>query len=177
MKEIGKQNSEQRQFGQRGEWYVVVQFILLAAALLAPLLPWPLLQTQPWLTAVQVTGLLLLMLGIGLVNAGLLSLGWNNLTALPYPRQEAQLVEQGAYRWVRHPIYSGIIVATLGWGLLVNNVTAVAMAALLFFFFDRKSRREEEWLRQKYPGYGAYQERVGRLAPGLGKAKDGPERR
>jgi protein-S-isoprenylcysteine O-methyltransferase Ste14 len=172
MKQISKQESEprlERRFGERGEWYVVVQFILLGSAVLAPLYAWPLAQSQPWLTAVQLVGLLFLMLGIGIVNAGLLSLGLNNLTALPYPRRRAQLVEQGAYRWVRHPIYTGIIVGALGWGLLMNSLPGVLVAVVLYIFFDRKSRQEEQWLRQKYPGYAAYQQQVGRLLPGLGK--------
>jgi protein-S-isoprenylcysteine O-methyltransferase Ste14 len=164
-----RQTAESRRFGARGEWYVVFQFVLLGIIILAPLVPWPLMAVTAgvWLRLMQVGGLILLLAGAGVANAGLLSLGWRNLTALPYPRQESELVETGAYRWVRHPTYSGIILGALGWSLLVNNILALGLTAVLIFFFDVKSRQEEVWLRQRYRAYAAYQKRVAKLIPWL----------
>jgi protein-S-isoprenylcysteine O-methyltransferase Ste14 len=164
-----RQKPEKRRFGARGEWYVLFQFILLAMIVLAPLVPWRLLPATGgvWLRALQLVGLLFLLAGVGVANAGLLSLGWRNLTALPYPRADAELVQAGAYRWVRHPIYSGVVLGALGWSLLVNNVLALALTAVLFFFFDLKSRQEEVWLRQRYPAYADYQKQVPKLIPWL----------
>lgn len=164
-----RQTEDKRGFGARGEWYVLLQFVLLGMITLAPLVPWHLVRTPGGLglRAVQVAGLVLLLAGVGIVNAGLLSLGWRNLTALPYPRQEADLVESGAYRWVRHPIYSGVILGALGWSLLVNNALALAFTAVLILLLDFKTRQEEAWLRQKYPAYADYQQRVSKLIPWL----------
>lgn len=72
--------------GTRGEWYVVVQFALFAAIALSSRL-WP---TQPAWPAVvtqvaAVVGLALMVSGAALAVWGLLALGRNNLTALPYP--------------------------------------------------------------------------------------------
>ena len=39
------------------------------------------------------------------------------------------------------------------------------LPVLLFIFFDLKSRREEQWLREAYPDYPAYQKRVKKLIP------------
>jgi protein-S-isoprenylcysteine O-methyltransferase Ste14 len=164
-----RQTADNKAFGTRGEWYVVFQFILLAMIVLAPLAPWRLLPVTEglWLRAMQVVGLLLLLAGVGVANAGLISLGWRNLTALPYPRPGAELVVSGAYRWVRHPIYSGVILGAIGWSLMVNNILALALTAVLIFFLDLKSRQEEVWLRQRYPAYADYQERVPKLIPWL----------
>jgi len=66
---------------------------------------------------------------------------------------------------VRHPIYSGIILGSFGWGLLNNSLLTLLLALILFIFFDIKSRREEQWLSEKYVNYSTYQARVRKLIP------------
>ena len=99
-----------------------------------------------------------------LALAGLFKLG-RNLTAVPHPKDDAIFVAEGAYRIVRHPIYSGIILAACGWGFLMNNILVLMMAVVLFLFFDIKTRREERWLSERYSEYPAYQQRVHKLIP------------
>jgi protein-S-isoprenylcysteine O-methyltransferase Ste14 len=152
-------------WGQRGEWYVVIQFLLFILIFLVPLVipklvEWP----EPWDVIGLGLGIILLGLGGLLAMAGVLSLG-QNLTAVPYPKEKATLVESGAYRYVRHPIYSGILVGSLGWGLLTNSLLALLFTLVLFLLFDVKSRREEQWLAEKYANYTAYQARVRKLIP------------
>jgi protein-S-isoprenylcysteine O-methyltransferase Ste14 len=110
----------------------------------------------------------LILGGLGgvLILAGLFSLG-SNLTAVPRPKEDANMVEHGAYRWVRHPIYSGIILGAFGLSLLRGGWLGLLYALILFIFFDLKTRREEDWLREKYDGYAAYQKRVCKLIPFL----------
>ncbi len=153
--------------GQNGEWYVVIQVILFGLVAFAPAsLPgWP-AWIGSWRTITIVMGLVLGGLGGLLVLAGLISLG-RNLTAVPRPKDDAHMVEHGAYRWVRHPIYSGIILGAFGLGLLRGGWLGLLYALILFIFFDLKSRREEGWLREKYQNYPAYQQRVRKLIPFL----------
>ena len=151
--------------GERGEWYVVLQFILFAIIFAAPFLTsqysgW----SDPWSTIGRVLGILFMALGGLLALAGLGSLG-RNLAAVPHPKEDASLVEQGAYKIVRHPIYSGIILGAFGWALIMNSVVTILLAAILFLFFDVKSRREEKWLCLKFSNYAAYQQRVRKLLP------------
>ena len=151
--------------GERGEWYVVLQFILFGLIFAAPFLTrqwsgWP----DPWDTIGRVLGFLLIGSGGVLALAGLASLG-RNLAAVPHPKDDATLVEHGAYKIVRHPIYSGIILGAFGWGLLMNSFLTLLLALVLFIFFDIKSRREEKWLSSKFNNYGAYQQRVRKLVP------------
>jgi protein-S-isoprenylcysteine O-methyltransferase Ste14 len=151
--------------GERGEWYVVLQFVLFAIIFAAPFLTqqwsgW----SEPWDTIGRVLGILLMGIGGVLILGGLASLG-RNLAAVPHPKEDASLVEQGAYKIVRHPIYSGIILGSFGWALLMNSVLTLLLAAILFLFFDIKSRREEQWLSDKFNDYAAYQQRVRKLLP------------
>jgi protein-S-isoprenylcysteine O-methyltransferase Ste14 len=151
--------------GSRGEWYVIVQFALLGLIALAPL--WPggrLVPARPAALALRGLGLLLGGLGLLLVLAGVATLG-RNLSALPHPKQDAELVESGVYRWVRHPIYSGLVFGSFGWGLLALSWLALLLALALFFVLDAKARREERFLVAKFPAYHSYQRRVHKLIP------------
>ena len=158
---------EPESWGDRGEWYVVIQVILFAIIFLIPFVgpdfdSWP----RPWTTLGVLLGILLGLTGMILAFAGLFRLG-NNLTAVPHPKENATFVESGAYRLVRHPIYSGIIMAAFGWGFFMNNLLVLILAALLFLFFDIKTRREERWLCAKFGEYSEYQLRVRKLIPFL----------
>ena len=85
-------------------------------------------------------------------TGGVLALG-RNLTPFPKPIEGGTLVTSGVYGIVRHPIYTGLILGTLGWGVFRSSLLGIALAVLLFVFFDLKSRREERWLAEAYPGY------------------------
>jgi len=150
--------------GPRGEGWVVIQFVLLPLIGLAGLVG------PAWSGAIRnvtdVLGAALLLTGIGLGTWGLVALR-TALTPLPRPRDGAQLVETGAYRLVRHPIYGGLIIAALGYGLAMASPAAIVGALVLLGFFRLKSAREEVWLMAVYPGYGAYRANTPRLLPFL----------
>ena len=78
-----------------------------------------------------------------------------------------RLVEDGVFGLVRHPMYGGLVIAALGWGLVMASPTALAGALVLGVFFDLKSRREEAWLAEQFAGYAAYRRRTRRLIPWL----------
>lgn len=151
--------------GTRGEWYVVAQ---VGIFLLVGFGPRELLGVTAWgrpLSLITlVIGLALGGLGGLLGLAGLFYLG-ANLTPLPHPKDDATLVESGAYALVRHPIYSGLILVAFGWALIVASPLTLLYALILFIFFDLKSRREERWLLRKFERYADYQKRVRKLIP------------
>lgn len=149
--------------GPRGEGWVALQGVLLVAIGVGGLVETPLPADGPWLASVA--GLLLLAIGGVLALLGVRQLG-NALTALPHPREGGDLVETGVYRLARHPIYGGLVIAALGYGLLMHAlITAVAGPIALLVFFRLKSTREEVWLEGRYPGYPAYRSRTRRMLP------------
>lgn len=150
--------------GPRGEGWVIVQFLLLPAVALAGLVD-PLAPEGPPSIAL-IAGLALMGCGALLLGRGLLDLG-RNLTPVPYPRDDAQLVVSGVYAHVRHPMYGGLILTAFGWGLTVASPLALGLSVVLALFFGLKSRREEAWLSERYAGYAAYTERTRRFLPYL----------
>jgi len=151
--------------GERGEWYVVVQVLLFALIAVGPR-TWPGAPTwpEPWATVATWVGVALMLLGAPLTAGGLLRLG-PSLTALPYPTENARLVESGPYAIVRHPIYSGLVFGAFGWALFVHGWLTLVWAAALTVLFHLKSRREEQWLCERFPEYAQYQQRVKKLVP------------
>ena len=90
------------------------------------------------------------VVGLLVVAWGAAALG-SNLTPFPRPRASATLVDTGAYRYVRHPIYSGLVLAAVGWSLATASPLALVPTVLLGLLFDAKSRREEAWLTERLP--------------------------
>ncbi len=149
--------------GPRGEGWVLIQGVLLVAIGLGGLTETPF--SPEVLTPASVVGLLLLALGGLMALLGVRQLG-SALTALPHPRDGGDLVETGVYRFVRHPIYGGLVIAALGYGLAMHApVTGIAGSVVLLAFFRLKSAREEVWLEARYPGYAAYRARTRRILP------------
>ncbi len=145
--------------GQRGEGWVAIQIFLFALILLAPEI-----QTFSFPFELRVLGILILCSGGIVGTLGIFRLG-ENLSPFPKPKEGGYLVTSGIYGLVRHPIYSGLILGTLGWSLLTDTLLGVGLALVVFIFFDLKSRREERWLSQTYPDYPAYQKQVRKLIP------------
>jgi protein-S-isoprenylcysteine O-methyltransferase Ste14 len=150
--------------GTRGEWYVVIQVILMALVFFGPRGShgWRFLPTMFGTGA----GLFLFISGLTLLLASIPKHG-KNLTPAPHPTKNATLIQTGPYRIVRHPMYSGGIFVSFGFALLVHSWLTVVYAVLLTLFADIKSRREERWLVEKFPEYPAYQKRVKKLVPGV----------
>lgn len=76
-------------------------------------------------------------------------------------------MEHGPYRVVRHPIYSSILVGLLG-VCIAGSLWALLPLAILIAWWLGKASVEERFLRERYPGYADYCERVRhRLIPWL----------
>lgn len=152
--------------GKRGEYLVVMQFVLMFAFMLAP--TW-----NPWVTPEAAAGLAPIrwVLGLAGASAALLLGGFgvlnirDYLTPLPYPVDHSRLVRHGAYRIVRHPLYSSQLFAALGWVAFSLSLLHLALLAIGFVFFDFKASKEEAWLTDRHPDYVEYARGVRKLIP------------
>ena len=79
------------------------------------------------------------------------------------------IVDTGPYRLVRHPIYTGIIIAALATAIERGTVTSMIGFALMVLGCWIKARLEESFLRSELgaDAYDAYAKRTGMLAPFL----------
>jgi protein-S-isoprenylcysteine O-methyltransferase Ste14 len=82
-------------------------------------------------------------------------------------KEEHRVIETGPYRFVRHPIYAGLIAAILATGVAVGTLTALVGAALIVFGLCIKARMEEQFLSIELgaDAYTTYRRRVPMLVP------------
>jgi len=87
------------------------------------------------------------------------------LTPFPEPRANARLVTRGPYRWVRHPMYTSVLLIALAW--VLDQPTFVRALVWLVLLADllTKLEYEETLLAHRFPEYVAYRKRTQRLIP------------
>jgi protein-S-isoprenylcysteine O-methyltransferase Ste14 len=152
--------------GRRGEYLVVIQFVLMFAFILTPAWnPWATPETVAslapirWVLGLGGAAVALLLGGVGVLNIR------NYLTPLPYPVYHSRLVRHGVYKVVRHPLYSSQLFAALGWVAFSLSLPHLALLAVGFVFFDFKASKEEGWLTERHPDYAEYARGVRMLIP------------
>ena len=112
-------------------------------------------------------GLFALLLGVGFACWARVALG-RNWSATVQLKQDHELVVAGPYRWVRHPIYTGILLGLVGTALVVGEWRGVLALVLVAGAFWRKLRHEEAWMRERFgAAYVDYMQRTKALIPGL----------
>ena len=104
------------------------------------------LNTNPWRTAL---GLVLFALGLGCAIWARVHIGRNWGTPMTQ-KNEPELVTSGPYRLVRHPIYSGILVAGAGTAVALSWpwLTAVVLAGIYFVY---SAAVEERYMTEQFP--------------------------
>ena len=123
------------------------------------------LRLLPQTSLVAAIGAALTMAGVCFAVWARFHLGkyWSGRITL---KEDHRLVQTGPYAWVRHPIYSGILLALLGTTLTVGTLLACVGFAMIFLSFWRKLTIEEIWLRSHLGAqYEVYQKRVKALIP------------
>ena len=112
----------------------------------------------------QGIGLALWIAGIGLAVWARLYLGRN--WGMPMSRrQDPDLITTGPYRFIRHPIYTGIILAMIGTALAIN-LFGLIVAAVIAALFAYSASREERFLAAEFPAtFPDYQARTKLLIP------------
>lgn len=145
---------------------VAAQGVLFAAIALAPS------RWGPPMPEMRALGVLLFVAGGAASLAAVWYLG-RALTPVPEPNGEG-LSARGIYAWVRHPMYSSVVVAGLGVALVKGSLASLLLVVVLALFFEVKTRREERFLVAAYSGYPSYAARTGKFVPWLGKHASPP---
>jgi protein-S-isoprenylcysteine O-methyltransferase Ste14 len=116
-----------------------------------------------YVPALAATGGVLCILGCAFAIWARFSLGrsWG----MPMTRHaQPELVTSGPYRFVRHPIYTGILFMLVGTSL-VYPLGAVPSAAFIAYFIFSASREERDMVQQFPDTYPAYRQRSKMLVP------------
>lgn len=115
--------------------------------------------------AIRWIGLVVLVLSAGITLWSLHALG-ANLTFVPATKENHALVTSGPYRWMRHPLYTALIVQVVGVGLLTANWLVALSGTLTWTILVVRTRREEANLIDTFGDeYRHYMQRVGRFLP------------
>jgi protein-S-isoprenylcysteine O-methyltransferase Ste14 len=141
-------------------WLLVFgQFALLAPIVLLPgRANW----TLP--TGLAVTGGVVEVVGLVVLVVAAAALG-RGLTPAPLPNEHAQLRTRGLYAYVRHPIYSGLLLFAVARTLTHGGLLVATACVLLIVLINMKARWEEAHLLQRFPDYFSYARRTPRFHP------------
>ncbi|SRR6266705_117949 len=92
-----------------------------------------------------------------------LGTNWSGVVTL---KEGHELIRTGPYRAMRHPIYTGILLALLGTAITFGEVRALLAVAIAWISFYIKARREELFLSQEFgPGFAEHKRRTGMFLP------------
>jgi len=138
----------------------------------------PLVLYVPWIewgwvgTKLFPTTLVAELLGTLLCVFGVLFAMWaretlgRNWSGNVVIQENHKLIQQGPYRFARHPIYTGGIFAIFGSAIVLGGLWGYMIAIISFFGLYQKAKREEKFLAQQFPNeYQQYKKRVKSLIP------------
>jgi protein-S-isoprenylcysteine O-methyltransferase len=116
---------------------------------------------------VATCGLFIAVAGFGFAFWARLTLG-RNWSSTVTVKEDHQLIRRGPYRIVRHPIYAGLILASLGTAIGYGRVQCLIGLLLIFFAFQMKWKTEERFMQEQFGGeYQKYRREVSAIVPGL----------
>ena len=148
------------QWAREGRIRVVIIVVAIVLVRLGVLRGHP-STTDPWREGI---GLGLFGIGLGFAIWARVHIGRNWGTPMTQ-KDEPELVTSGPYRLVRHPIYSGILVAGIGTAVALNWLWLIAVA-LAGVYFLYSATVEERYMTEQFPdNYPVYKRSTKMLVP------------
>src|SRR5262245_17663152 len=110
-------------------------------------------------------GAAIVLIGLAITLWARYALGSNWSGAVTF-KQDHELIVSGPYRYVRHPIYTGILLMAMGTAVLSARVSSFAFCVILLVGLWFKLRAEERLMTEHFPeAYPRYRQRVRALMP------------
>ena len=117
--------------------------------------------------AVNLCGLTITAAGLGFAIWARFTLG-RNWSGTVTVKAGHELIRNGPYRFVRHPIYSGILAGLLGTSIGEGTLPSLTGMAIAFCGFRMKWRMEERFMLEQFGAqYAQYRREVKAVIPGL----------
>jgi protein-S-isoprenylcysteine O-methyltransferase Ste14 len=141
--------------------YVLVQFIIIGAILF--------FSNRDRIISVPgristITGLAVILTGLILAIFSFINFG-QIVTPNPVPMDNYSLKTTGMYKYIRHPIYSSVLLSLLGFVILSQSISGIIFWIIGVLFIAFKTRFEEDQLILKFPEYISYRTRTKKLIP------------
>lgn len=170
---VQSQRSGERLDRTKEGWPILIGIRLVGPALFGSTAVW--LWKPAWFNwASEPTPLGLRWIGVASFALAVAWLMWmfhtlgRNLTDTVVTRRDANFVDRGPYRFVRNPMYTGILMVGLSLGLALGTWFLPLSASAMFALLALRTRTEEKYLIDRFGNqYRDYMERVGRFFPKL----------
>lgn len=140
-----------------GRALVALQFGLLAW------LAWHALQSGRLPLTAWLFGAAALLLGLWALRSN----PPGNFNIRPTPHPTGRLILAGPYRWIRHPMYSAVLLAGTACAVAGAGLSGWLALGLLAGVLFAKSVLEERWMERQHPTYSTYRAGRARFVPGL----------
>ncbi len=104
-------------------------------------------------------GILIIIISSIMMLVAIKDLG-RNLSPLPRPIVKSNLVTNGIYRFMRHPMYCSLIFISLGFFIIKLSIYNLCLLISLVFIIKLKIYLEEQYLNNKFNNYLLYKNKV-----------------
>jgi protein-S-isoprenylcysteine O-methyltransferase Ste14 len=122
-------------------------------------------QKVPLLSIWNIAGLTLFVAGLTIALVAVFTLRRFYSSSLTI-REDHQLITHGIYRFTRHPVYFGVLIAIMGMPVYAQSLYGFLVLSLLIPIFLIRIRMEEEMLTEEFgDAYRTYRETTRKLIP------------
>ncbi len=116
------------------------------------------------------TNTLSMFISLSGFSVGIYAITYNkisNFNIVPEIKKEAQLITQGIYSYIRHPMYFAVLLIMLGVICVQIDILNIFIYALLVFVLYLKAKKEESLWSNKTNEYKKYQKKTKMFIPFL----------
>lgn len=141
------------------DWYIAWSMVILQFSMLGLLVfTGPLIPGNLWALSMMIIGGLIGLWAIYTIRLG-------NLSVSPYVREGGYMVAKGPYRFIRHPMYTGLILVS--WAFVIGHYSSYRLIFVLILTSALiiKLHLEEEYLKKSFQPYSDYIKKTKKLIP------------